>query len=398
MNAYRRDFPYLSEKPPVVYLDNAATSQVPYPVLDAVEHRVKAINANVHRGIHRMSEESTADYERSREAAARYLNTDRDEIVFTSGATHSINLVASSAAQDIKPGQKIVATVMEHHSNFLPWQQLCGRTGAEFRVVGLDPNGDLDMTALEEALTENTAILAVTGCSNVTGAVSDLGRLCRLAHAKGVPILVDGAQDIAHCHPDLRQIDCDYYCFSAHKIQGLTGTGVLYAKRERMEALHPLCYGGGTVKDVDLAGARFEKAPSRLEAGTPNFVGAAALRAALDYRQAREAGPEGIFAREAALLARTERGLREFERVRVLGSPKTRRGCISFAVEGAHPYDVAALLDQKGIAVRSGHHCAAPLLRALGLDYAVRVSPAFYNDEDEIDRFLEAMEIVLKII
>jgi len=398
MNPYRRDFPYLSEQPNVVYLDNAATSQVPCPVLDAVERRVRTINANVHRGIHRMSEESTADYERSRETAARYLNADRDEIVFTSGATHSINLVASSAAQNIGPGQKIVTTVMEHHSNFLPWQQLCRRTGAEFRVVGLDQNGDLDLTALEEALTENTAILAVTGGSNVTGAVNDVEELCRLAHAKGVPVLVDGAQDIAHCHPDMRQLDCDYYCFSAHKIQGLTGTGVLYAKRERMELLHPLCYGGGTVTDVELDGARFEKAPFRLEAGTPNFVGTAALRAALDYRQEREAGPEGIFAREAALLARTEQGLREFERVRVLGSPKTRRGCVSFAVEGAHPYDVAMLLDQKGIAVRSGHHCAAPLLRALGLDYAVRVSPAFYNDEDEIDRFLEALKMVLRLI
>jgi len=398
MRAYKQDFPYAAEEPPVVYLDNAATSQVPYPVLEAVERRVRTINANVHRGIHRMSEKSTEDYEQSRAAAARYLNADRDEIVFTSGATYGINLVAASLARDIRPGQKIVTTVMEHHSNFLPWQQLCQRTGAEFCAVGLDETGCLDLEALEQALTENTAMLAVTGCSNVTGTVNDVGRLCRLAHARGIPVLVDGAQDIAHSHPDVRRIDCDYYCFSAHKIQGLTGTGVLYARRERLEALHPLCFGGGAVQDVDLTWARLEKAPFRLEAGTPNFVGAAALRAALEYRQAREDGPEGIFAKEAALLAKAERGLRAFERVQILGQPKTRRGCISFSVEGAHPYDIAMLLDQKGIAVRSGHHCAAPLLRAFGLSYAVRVSPAFYNDADEIDRFLEALELVLKIL
>lgn len=395
----RSHFPILSRTiggKPLIYLDSAATMQVPREVMAAVSDRVGSINANVHRGIYALSEESTADYEAARAAVADYLGAEPDEIVFTQGTTHGINLAAASIGQRLTAQDCILTTVMEHHSNLIPWQQICAQKGAALLAAPLDHNGDLDMDALEVLLRRRPRLLAVTACSNVTGAVPDIPRICAMAHAFGVPVLVDGAQHIAHSHPDVRRLGCDYYCFSAHKIMGLTGTGVLYARRDRMQELAPFQFGGGMVRQCTPEGCEFERAPYCLEAGTPNFVGATALRAALELRRSWDEA--ALFHHADTLLRRAEDGLNALPGVRVLGQPDCRKGCLSFTAEGAHPFDIAALLDKKGIAVRSGHHCAMPLLRVFGCEHAVRISPAFYNTEREIDAFLDCLRQVLRIL
>lgn len=400
MNSYKEDFPHTKlfiDGQPLIYLDNAATSQIPYTVLEAVNKRVTCRNANVHRGIHRLSSESTREYEAARQKVADFLNADPKEIAFTSGTTHSINLVAASAAKDLNSSKKIVTTVMEHHSNFLPWQQICKKAKAQFCVIGLDQRGNIDYDQLSAALTENTSLLAVTQCSNVLGTWNNIREICRMAHARGIPVLVDGAQGIAHSHPDIKELDCDYYCFSAHKTMGLTGTGVLYAKKDYMNQLEPFYYGGGMVKHVSIDDMEPEPTPYRLEGGTPNFVGATSLKAALEYREKLESS-ENIFKKEQLLIEQLESGLQTLERVHILGKPDERRGCLSFIIENAHPYDVAVLLDKKGIAVRSGHHCAMPLLTSLGISNALRVSPAFYNSPEEIAYFLDTLKLILKIL
>lgn len=396
---YKKDFPIfetMHHGQPLEYLDNAATAQIPRAVANAVKDRLFSINANVHRGIYRLSEDSTRSYENARQYIADYLNAERQEIVFTSGTTHSINLVAASIGDTLKSGDKIVTTMMEHHSNFVPWQQICQKSGADFCVVSLNENGELNERDLTSRLDKKTRLLAVTQCSNVTGAFNDIPRICSIAHSLGIPVLVDGAQGIAHSHPDMAQLGCDYYCFSAHKIMGLTGTGILFAKKPFMEKLRPFQFGGGMVKTSDVHGTEFEKYPYALEAGTPNFVGATALWAALAYRQSLN--EEILFSKEQMLLEQARNGLKQMPRVKILGNPALQKGCLSFTVKNAHPFDIAMLLDQKGIAVRSGHHCALPLLKFFGCEYAVRISPAFYNDPEEIHFFLQTLQQILKIL
>ncbi len=388
LGTVRGDFPLLRRRVhgrPLVYLDNAATTQLPEPVLRAVEEQYRLWQANIHRGVYWLSEQSTARVEAVRSAVADFIGArESAEIVFTSGATESVNLVARSVSESVlKAGDTVVATQMEHHSNLVPWQEACRRTGAALRVVPLTPRGELDMEALARFLGEGPKLLAVTAVSNVLGTVNPIGRLTAMAHDAGAAVLIDAAQLMRHSRVDVRTLDCDFLCFSGHKLLAPTGVGVLYGKREWLERLPPAAFGGGMVDEVTVSRASWDAPPFKFEAGTRNIAGIVGLGAALGYLRAL--GAEYVYAREAELLRRTEAVLRERPFLDVLGAPEERSGAVSFNVRGLPAYDAAKLLDQLGVAVRSGHHCAQPLLRALGQESVVRVSPAFYNTEEELD-------------
>ena len=398
----RADFPILSQEVngrPLVYLDNGATTQVPNPVLDAVVAHYRTDNANVHRGIHTLSERSTAKLEASREVVRAFLNAaSADEVVFTSGTTASVNMVACAWEARLAPGQCVVVSALEHHANFVPWQQACMRSGAEFFVCPLTAEGEVDLGALEARLAAGgVSLVAMAHVSNVLGTVVPVGEVVRLAHAHGAAVLVDAAQSVRHEPPDVREIGCDFLCFSGHKVLGPTGIGVLYGKGELLGQLAPSWYGGEMVAQVTAALTTFEELPLRFEPGTPNYVGALGLATALDYVEG--VGRKAVAAREAALTAYAEERLRATKGVQVVGSPARRAGCVSFCVEGAHPFDIATLLDKLGVAVRSGSQCAQPLLdETLGIHKVVRVSPAFYNTREEIDAFGEALERVVRLV
>lgn len=393
VNGVRAQFPALAgtvHDRPLVYLDNAATAQMPRPVLEAVA-ACESRRGNVHRGIHDLSEESTAAYESARETVAAFLGARPEQITFTSGATDGLNRAARAIEPALGPGDGVAVTRMEHHSNFLPWQQLCARTGAGLRVVPLTPAGELDRDALDRLLTPDVKLLAVTHCSNVLGTVNDIPALCALAHARGIPVAVDAAQSVCHRQVDAAALGCDWLAFSGHKLGAPFGVGVLYSK----QPLPPVVFGGGMVERVEDGRAVFAPSPLSGEAGTPNVSGAVGLAAAIRFRQAL---PGGWMAHEASLLRRTEEVLAQTPGARVLGAPACREGCVSFTLDGVQAFDAAALLDQLGIAVRSGHHCAQPLLRSLGLDYALRVSPAFYNTPEEIDALGAGLKRILPIL
>lgn len=382
----REDFPILSRRVhgrPLIYLDNAATTQMPVQVLQAVEEQYRLYQANIHRGVHWLSEQSTARVEAVRRQTAEWIGAKESaEIVFTSGATESVNLVARAFSDGVlSAGDTVVTTEMEHHSNLVPWQEACRRTGAKLRVVPLTPRGELDMEAAARLLSERPKLLAVTAVSNVLGTVNQVEPLIRAAHEAGAAVLIDAAQLLRHSRVDVRALDCDFLCFSGHKMLAPTGVGVLYGKREWLERLPPVVFGGGMVDEVTTERASWDALPFKFEAGTRNIAGIVGLGAAIGYLN--ELG-DGLYAREAELLEQTEAILRERTRLDVLGAPSTRAGAVSFNIRGLPAYDGAKLLDQLGVAVRSGHHCAQPLLRRFGLESALRVSPAFYNTEEEL--------------
>lgn len=382
----RADFPALVEKvhgQALVYLDNAATAQMPRPALDALV-QAERLRGNVHRAVHTPGERSTALYESARRDCAAFLGAKPEQLVFTSGTTDGIGRVADALAS--LPGG-VVTTAMEHHANFVPWQQTCRRLGRPFRVCPVDADGRLDMDALAALLTPDISVLAVTHASNVLGTVNDVRTTCALAHERGVRVLVDGAQSACHRPVDVEAIGCDWFVCSGHKLGGPFGIGLLYCR----EALPPVRFGGGMVDTVTEAESTFLPMPSGAEAGTPNVSGAAALAAALRYRMAL---PDGWRAHEAKLLAMTAALLAAIPHVRVLGRGE-REGCLSFVVDGVSALDAALLLDGEAIALRSGNHCAQPLMAALGVDYTLRVSPAFYNTEAEIERFAAALRRVV---
>ena len=384
----RRDFPILSRKihgRPLAYLDNGATTFVPECVLTAVVEQYRLYQANVHRGVHYLSEQSTARVEQVRLETAAFLNAESpEEIVFTAGATESINLIARAFSDGfLRHGDRLLTTEMEHHSNLVPWQEACRRSGAELGVVHLTDRGELDMEDLACLLDQRPRLLAVTWVSNVLGTVNPLLQIIRMAHAAGCVVLVDAAQAMRHGPMDVRNLDCDFLCFSGHKMMGPTGVGVLYGKRAWLERLPPVSFGGGMIDEVETEQATFAELPFKFEAGTPNIAGIIGLGAALRYL--RKVGLSAINAREAELLACVEHRLRERSDVNILGAPAERTGAVSFNLQGLSCYDVARLLDQLGVAVRSGHHCAQPLLKHFGLTGAVRVTPAFYNTREEID-------------
>lgn len=399
-NPWRDDFPILKQKAygrPLVYLDNAATTQVPRQVLDRIVKHYTSEHANVHRGIHFLSSISTKAVEDARAKIASLLHAPSpDTIVFTQGTTDSIHLVCGGLAHLLDEHAGVLVTELEHHSNYVPWQQACLDRGAPFGVCPAE-DGVLDLQEMERLLAEGRYILlAIAQVSNLTGTVNPVREITAMAHRYGVRVLVDGAQGILHTGADMKQIDCDYYCFSGHKMLSPTGVGVLYGKKEALEALRPVRFGGGMVDLVTREETTFDQIPRRLEAGTPNISGIIALGAAAEYL--RQQDPNHIRRYEAELIAYTEEKLRAVDHLHILGNPAHRAGAVSFTADGIHPYDIAAMTDKLGYAVRSGSHCAQPALRSLGVEHAVRVSPAFYNTPEEIDGFCEALERVIRLI
>jgi cysteine desulfurase/selenocysteine lyase len=393
VEAIRADFPALARTVrngnPLVYLDSGATSQKPFQVLDAERSFYELHNGAAHRGAHLLSEEGTEIYEGARAKVAAFLGVDADEIVFTKSATEAINLVAYTLTSSIKPGDEILITEMEHHANLVPWQQLAERTGATLRWFKVLPDGRLDLDP--SLITGRTKIVAVTGQSNVTGVIPPVAEIARLAHEAGAPVLADGAQLVPHHPVDVAALDVDFLAFSGHKMLGPLGLGVLYGKRDRLEALPPFLAGGDMIEVVRMEGSTFQPPPARFEPGVPPAPEAAGLAAAIDYLSAL--GMDNVAAHEESLTAHALDTLREINGVRVLGpdTTKDRGGAVAFEVEGVHPHDVGQVLDELGVAVRTGHHCAWPLHRALGVQASTRATFYVYNTHAEVEALADGI-------
>ncbi len=388
----RHDFPALDRTvygKPLIYLDNTATSQTPACVVEAIEHAYYNTKANVHRGVHALSQEMTLLQEAARERVRSLINAAAtSEIVFTRGTTEAINLVASSYGRLIPDGAEIIVSVMEHHANIVPWQ-LIGR-GITLKVIPMDDRGVLDLDAYRSLFSNKTALVAVTHVSNVLGTVNPVEEITREAHIHGVPVLIDGAQAVSHRPVDVRAIGCDFYAFSAHKMYGPTGVGVLYGRREMLEKMPPYQGGGEMIGHVTFQHTTFADLPFKFEAGTPDFVGIAAFHRAIDY--VASVGYDNIEQHERRLLEyATQRMTAEIPGLRIFGTAPGKDAIISFLIGDSHPYDVGMLLDKQGVAVRTGHHCAQPLMQRLGVEGVVRASFALYNTLDEVDAFIAAL-------
>jgi cysteine desulfurase/selenocysteine lyase len=400
----RGDFPALAQSVhgrPLVYLDSASTALKPRAVIDAVSHMFARECANVHRGVHALSDAATERYEAVREKARRFLGAeDAREIVFTRGATEAVNLVAQSFGRaGVGPGDEVLVSTLEHHSNLVPWQMLCAERGATLRPFPLDERGQVDLSRFAELLSPRTRIVAISHVSNALGAVTPVREVTRLARAASpaVAILVDGAQAVPHLRVDVRALDCDFYCFSGHKLYGPTGTGVLYGKRERLAAMAPWQGGGDMILSVSFAGTLYAEPPHRFEAGTPNIAGTVGLGAAIDYVEAL--GLDAIAAHERALLEHGARVLAEVPGLRLLRPPgEDQVAILSFVLPGVHPHDVGTVLDHQGIAVRAGHHCAQPLMEHLGVAGTTRASIALYNTTGELDALAAALGAVVGML
>jgi len=390
----REDFPILSRDvygKPLVYLDNGATTQKPRCVVDAIVNEYYSVNANVHRGVHFLSQQATELHEAARETVRRFINARSiREIVFTRGTTESINLVASSfVAGQMKPGDEVIVSQMEHHSNIVPWQLQAERSGIVIRVIPIDDRGELMEDALEQLFTPRTKLVSVAHVSNVLGTVNPVERIVARAHAHGVPVLVDGAQAVPHQPVDVQKLDADFYVFSGHKVYGPTGIGVLYGKEAWLEKLPPYQGGGEMIKNVSFEKTTFNELPFKFEAGTPDYIGSTALAKALDYVSA--IGMDNIFAYEHDLTQYAMNRLKEIPGMRILGEAEQKGGVISFLVGDIHHFDMGTLLDRLGIAVRTGHHCAEPLMHRLGIEGTVRASLGLYNTKEEIDALVEGV-------
>jgi len=393
-NTVRQDFPILGEEVhgrPLIYFDNAATTQKPRAVLDALQHYYEHDNANVHRGLHELSSRATEAYEGARQSVARYLNAaNADEIVFTRGTTESINLVAQAwGGKFLRPDDVILLTEMEHHSNLVPWQLLAERTGARLRFVPVREDGTLALDQLQQSLTPEVKLFAFTHISNSLGTINPVADLCRQAHAVGALTLVDAAQSAGHLPLDVQELGCDFLAFSGHKMCGPTGSGALYGRAEVLETLPPWHGGGEMIVSVALEKSTFKRAPHRFEAGTPNIAGAIGLAAAIDYLE--RIGRPAIFAHDSALAAYAAERLAELPGMRVLGPQDDRGALVGFVMEGVHPHDLTTFADQQGLALRGGHHCNQPLMRKFGLAGTTRASFYFYNTTAEIDRMMEIL-------
>ncbi len=400
MTDYREDFPILSREVhdrPLVYLDNAATTQKPRAVLEAMDALYTTCNANVHRGIHTLSQEATALHEAARERVRSFLNArSTAEIVFTRGTTESLNLVAASFSQAfLREGDEVIVTVMEHHSNIVPWQLARERWGFTLRVVPMDDEGRLDLEAYAALLNERTRLVCCCQVSNVLGTVNPVREMARMAHDAGAYFLVDGAQSVPHFPVDVQELDCDFLTFSAHKIYGPTGVGVLYGKEALLEQLPPYQGGGEMIARVTFEHTTFERLPFKFEAGTPDYVGTHGLAAAIDYVEA--VGLDRIAAHEEVLTRHAMARMAEIDQMQFYGTVPGKTSVVSFNVGQIHPMDLGTLLDRLGFAIRTGHHCAQPLMARCGVEGMARVSFALYNTEDEIDRFMEALQRVVRM-
>lgn len=394
VSAIRRDFPILSQQVyghPLTYLDNGATTQVPQVVIERVANHYATANGNVHRGSHYMAAASTKALEAARSHVARFIGApSADCVVFTRGTTEALNTVASGLRCYVKPGDHVVSTLIEHHSNYVPFQQLAFERGAEFDVCGITETGDLDLEHLARLLEMRPKIVAVTCCSNVLGTVTPIERICAMAHDAGALVVLDGAQIMRHRVIDIQQIGCDFFAFSGHKMMAGTGIGVLCGTQSALELLRPSEFGGEMVESVTQPQTEFSDLPLRLEAGTPNYVGSLALDAAMTYLES--IGREEIARYEDELLVYAEARIRELPGAHVQGSPAHRAGCVSFLVDDVHPFDLCALVDKLGVALRSGHNCAQPILDHLKTSSVTRLSPAFYNTREEIDYAASCLE------
>lgn len=398
--AYRKDFPILERKVsgyPLVYLDNTATTQTPRQVVEAIDNMYYHTKANVHRGVHTLSQEATDLQEATRERVRAFINAaSTDEIIFTRGTTESINLVASSFGSMLEDGAEIILTVMEHHANIVPWQLLRRTKDVTLVPVGINPDGSLDMEALHKAFNERTRLVSICHISNVLGTVNPVKDIIRLAHSHGVPVLIDGAQAIGHMKVDVRALDADFYVFSSHKMYGPAGVGVLYGKEKWLEKMPPYQGGGEMIGHVTFEKTTFAELPFKFEAGTPDFVDISAFNTAIDYLEG--IGQERIEAHETELLDYTTARMLEIPGMRIFGTAPGKAPIISFLVDNIHHYDMGMLLDKLGVAVRTGHHCAQPLMHVLGIEGCVRASFALYNTREETDTFLAALHRIIPML
>jgi len=399
VEAIRADFPILTQEVnghPLAYLDNAASSQRPVQVLDAIHRYYTHDHANIHRGVHTLSHRATDLYEGARETVRGFINAASvREIVFTRGTTEAINLVANSFGQRLGPGDEVLVTTMEHHSNIVPWQMLCARTGAVLRVAPITDSGELVLPSLVDLLGPRTRLISVAHVSNALGTVNPVREIIAAAHARGIPVLLDGAQAIAHSPVDVRALDCDFYAFSGHKMCGPTGIGVLYGRESLLTGLPPWQGGGDMILTVSFSGSTWNDLPYRLEAGTPHIAGAIGLAAAIRYLTG--IGMEAIAAWEAELLRHATAALTAIPGLTVVGTAREKAGLVSFNVAGIHPHDLGTVLDQQGIAIRAGHHCAMPVMERFGLPGTARASFAFYNTIAEIDRLVAAVRVAQRM-
>jgi cysteine desulfurase/selenocysteine lyase len=397
----RAEFPILEEKiykKDLIYFDNGATTQKPRCVVEKIENGYYHLNANIHRGVHFLSQKATEEHEAARSTVAEFLGAEkREEIIFTRGTTEAINLVATSFGEAFcKAGDEIVISTMEHHSNIVPWQMLCERKGLKLRVIPMNSKGELDIENFKTLLNDKTRIVSVTHVSNVLGTVNPVAEIIKIAHTKNIPVLVDGAQAVPHIQVNVVELDADFYVFSGHKIYGPTGIGALYGKEKWLKQMPPYQGGGEMIQTVTFEKTTYNELPFKFEAGTPDYIGSTALAEALRYVQ--KIGISNIAAHEHELLVYGTKRLMEIDGMKIIGTASEKSSVISFLVGDIHPYDIGMLLDKLGIAVRTGHHCAQPLIDSLGIPGTVRASFAFYNTKDEIDIFVTALKRVITML
>jgi len=395
------DFPILSRKVngrPLIYFDNGATSQKPRSVIDSLTNYYTNQNANIHRGVHTLSQEVTVAYENARSTIQNHLNAKHShEIIFTKGTTDSINLVASSFGKKyISEGDEILISAMEHHSNILPWQQLCEEKGAVLKVIPINDAGELIISDYKRLLNEKTKIVAITHISNTLGTINPIEEIIALAHAKNIPVLVDGAQAVPHTSVDVQALGCDFYCFSGHKLFGPTGVGILYGKDKWLNEMPPYQVGGGTIKTVSFEKTEYADLPLKFEAGTPHIEGGIGLAVAIDY--INTIGLDTIAEYEHELLLYATDALQKIEGLKIIGTAKNKASVISFVVKGLHPFDIGTILDQLGVAVRTGHHCTQPLMAFYCVPGTIRVSFAFYNTKEEINIFITGLQKAISML
>jgi len=400
IQSIRKDFPVLNRQvngKPLVYFDNAATSQTPKQVIQSIVDYYENYNANIHRGVHTLSQEATEAYEKARHTLQTHLNAERpEEVILTSGTTHSINIVASGFSSLLKEGDELLVSAMEHHSNIVPWQMACEKSGAQLKVIPMNEKGELEMDVFDKLLSERTRLVFCNHVSNALGTINPIEEIITKAHAVGAVVLIDGAQAAPHFKVDVQHLDVDFYTLSAHKVCGPTGIGLLYGKRSWLEKLPPYQGGGEMIAEVSFEKTTYADLPHKFEAGTPNIAGGIAFGSAIDYMN--QIGFEAIAAYEEELLVYATDQLKQIEGIEFIGEAKNKASVISFNLRGIHPYDVGSILDKLGIAVRTGHHCAQPVMQHFNVPGTVRASFAFYNTKEEIDIFVEGVKTAQRML
>ena len=400
IESIRKDFPILDQEingAPLIYFDNAASTQKPTAVISAIKSYYENDHSNVHRGVHSLSIRATELYEASRKKVTDYINANNsNEIIFTKGTTDSINLVAHSLTNSIKQSDEIVITTMEHHSNIVPWQELCKRTGASLKIAPIDHNGELMIEELERLLCKNTKILALTHTSNTLGTINPIKEIITMAHHLNIKVLIDGAQAIGHQNIDVQDLDCDFYAFSGHKLYGPTGIGVLYGKEELLNELEPYQFGGEMILKVTFDETTYNSLPYKFEAGTPNMAGAIGLEKAIGYLES--VNLNACVKQEEAVTEYALKQLKDFSNIKLIGNSDNRSSIISFTIENIHPHDIGTILNQKGIAMRTGHHCTMPLMDFYNIPGTIRASFSFYNTENEVDEMVAALQSACEML